>query len=321
MHKLKQMPNADDIEFKDKFVEHYSKLTDFPRFKKYCLSFLRRSIRVNTLKISVSGLRKRLEKDWKLEPIPWCREGFWIEHRGEGDEYRRDIGNLTEHALGYFYIQEAVSMIPPLVLEPRPGEKALDMCSAPGSKASQIAQYMKNKGILVANDSAAKRLSPLKINLQRMGVTNCIITLMEGRHIKNMAFDRILVDAPCSGTGTIRKSIKTLRMWNPNAARKMAGEQKQLISAAFQNLNPGGTLVYSTCSLEPVEDENVVTYLLEKHPDAQLENIRLQVKRGSVAQEFDRMKFHRNINRCLKLWPQDNDTQGFFVAKIRKDSS
>jgi len=160
MHKLERMPNADDIEFKQKFIEHYSKLTDFDTFKKYCLSFLRRSIRVNTLKISIPQLVKRIEKDWELTQIPWCKQGFWMEHRGIGEEKRRDIGNLSEHALGYFYVQEAASMIPPVVLGPKPGETILDMCAAPGSKASQIAQYMKNKGILIANDYLGIRLAP-----------------------------------------------------------------------------------------------------------------------------------------------------------------
>ena len=318
MHKLEPMPNAADIEFKDKFIEHYSKLTDFKIFKKYCLSFLRRSIRVNTLKITVPKLIKRIETDWNLTPIPWCKEGFWVDHKGIGEEKRRDIGNLTEHALGYFYVQEAASMIPPVVLDPKPGEIVLDMCASPGSKASQIAQYMQNKGLLTANDYKGIRLAPLGINLQRMGITNCIITLMEGRRFQGHQFDKILLDAPCSGTGTIRKSIKTLRMWNPLTIRKIAGQQKQLINAAFENLKPGGTMVYSTCSLEPIEDENVVTHLLDTYSDAQLEDFELPLKRGSVCDEFDGMNFHKDIQKCLKLWPQDNDTEGFFVAKIRK---
>lgn len=317
-HKLEIMPNAADIEFKDKFIEHYSKLTDIETFKKYCLSFLRRSIRVNTLKTDVPTLVKRLKEEWYLTPVPWCKEGFWVEHKGIGEEKRRDIGNRMEHALGYFYVQEAASMIPPVVLDPKPGEIVLDMCASPGSKASQIAQYMQNKGLLIANDYKGIRLAPLGINLQRMGITNSIITLMEGRRFKGHQFDKILLDAPCSGTGTIRKSIKTLRMWNPLTIGKIAGQQKQLIKTAFENLKPGGTMVYSTCSLEPIEDENVVTHLLDTYPDAKLESFDIPIERGYVCDEFDGMKFHKDIQKCLKLWPQDNDTEGFFVAKIKK---
>ena len=303
------------IEFKQKFIERYSKLTDWEEFKKVSLSFLRRSIRVNTLKMPINQLKKRLEeKNWISEKIPWCKEGFYVEHK----EGRRDIGNTIEHSLGYFYVQEAVSMIPPIVLEPKPDEFVLDMCAAPGSKASQIAQYMENKGILIANDYKGIRIAPLGINLQRMGITNAIITLMEGRFFKNFEFDKILVDAPCSGTGTIRKSLKTLRIWNPDVIKRLAGTQRQLIDTAFQNLKKNGILVYSTCSLEPEEDEGIIDYLLNKHDNAKLEEINLDVKRSQPILEFEDKQYNPEIKKCLRIWPQDNDTEGFFVAKIKK---
>ena len=306
--------DTDKIEFKPKFIERYSKLTNFEEFKKCSLTFLRRSIRVNTLKISVDELKGRLEKKLILTPIPWCKEGFWVEHK----EGRRDIGNLPEHSLGYFYIQEAASMIPPIVLDPKPGEIVLDMCAAPGSKSSQIAALMKNKGVLIANDYQGIRLAPLGINLQRMGITNSIITLMEGRFFKNFNFDKILVDAPCSGTGTIRKSLKTLRIWNPDMVKRLAGQQRLLVDTAFGSLKEGGTMVYSTCSLEPEEDEGVVDYLLKKHDNAKLEEIAINIKRSNPISEFGDSIYSHEIKKCLRLWPQDNDTEGFFVAKIIK---
>ena len=177
------MIDTNQIEFKLKFIERYSKLTDWDKFKEYSLKFLRRSIRINTLKISVEECKKRLEKKWILTQIPWCREGFWLEHK----EGRRDIGNTIEHSIGYIYVQEAVSMIPPIVLNPKPGEIVLDMCAAPGSKASQIAALMENKGVLIANDYKGIRIAPLGINLQITGVTNEIITLMEG------SFPRLII--------------------------------------------------------------------------------------------------------------------------------
>src|SRR3989338_9729735 len=222
-----EIPWAQDLEFKPKFIERYSTLTDFPTFKKWSLSFLRRSIRVNTLKISVEELKKRLEPKWNLVPIPWCKEGIWIEHK---KQERRDIGNLPEHALGYFYTQEAASMIPPVILDPQPSETILDMAAAPGSKTTQIAQYMKNEGLLIANDYTADRMKPLSINLQRCGVSNTVVTKMHGQSFKRagISFDRILVDAPCSGTGTIRKSLKTLLIWNPAMITRLSMTQKQL---------------------------------------------------------------------------------------------
>ena len=312
------IPQSEKIEFKEKFIERYKKLTDWEKFKEYSLKFIRRSIRINTLKMEIEECKKRLEKiDWNLTQIPWCKEGFWVEHKGG----RRDIGNTVEHQLGYYYVQEAASMIPPLVLDPKPGEIILDLCSSPGSKASQIGQYMQNKGILIANDYQYIRLQPLGINLQRMGITNSITTLMEGRFFKNsnIQFDRILVDAPCSGTGTIRKSLKTVGIWNPNAINRLCGQQRQLLETAFGILKENGTLVYSTCSVEPEEDEGVVDSLLNKHNNAKLEEIKLDIKRSEPVLEFEGDNYNAEINKCLRIWPQDNDTEGFFVAKIRKN--
>ncbi len=302
-----------NIEFKEKFIEHYSKLTDWKEFKKYSTSFLRRSVRVNTLKISVSDLKKKMT-NWKFRQIPWCKNSFWIEHKTG----RRDIGNTTEHGLGYIYVQEAASMIPAIVLNPKQDEIILDMCASPGSKTSQIAGLMKNKGLLVANDISPLKINPLSINLQRMGVTNSIITMMKGQFFKNLEFDRILVDAPCSGTGAIRKSLKTLRIWNPGMIRQFARTQKQLIETAFRNLKKGGTLVYSTCSLEPEEDEAVIDFLIKKYPDAKLQEIKLNIKRSPAILEFKKQKYSSEIKKSLRIWPQDNDTTGFFVAKLRK---
>lgn len=313
-----EIPNSEHIEFKEKFIERYEKLTNFKEFKKYSLYFLRRSIRVNTLKISIDELKKRLEKNWNLQQIPWCKEGFYIEHI---KKERRDIGNLIEHTLGYFYTQEAASMIPPLVLEPEESDIVLDIAASPGSKTTQLASIMNNKGLLVANDYQTQRLKPLSINIQRCGITNCIITLMRGQWFKksNIEFDKILVDAPCSGTGTIRKSLKTLRIWNPNMVKRLSITQKQLIETAFNILKTNGTLVYSTCSLEPEENEAIVDFLLNKYENAKLEEIKIkEINRSEPILEFDKNKYNDEVKKCLRIWPQDNDTEGFFVAKIKK---
>ena len=310
--------NFNEITFKPKFIERYSKLTNWENFRQCSLSFLNRSIRVNLLKISITELKKRLEGKWNLEQIPWCKEGFWIEH---AKKERRDIGNLIEHSLGYFYIQEAASMIPPIVLEPKKGEIVLDIAASPGSKTTQIAQYMQNEGVLIANDYTVDRMKPLSINLQRCGVSNAVITLMEGQWFRKsgIEFDKVLVDAPCSGTGTIRKSLKTLNIWNPDMVRRLSITQKQLIETGFNLLKEQGTLVYSTCSLEPEENEEVVDFLLNKYENAKLEEIKLNIKKSNPILEFENKKYSDEIKKCLRIWPQDNDTEGFFVAKIRKD--
>ncbi len=228
---LKKIPKTDKLEVKNSFKKHYKDLLGdrYDEFMKYNFSFLRRSIRVNTLKISIPKLKKRLEK-WSLKQIPWCKEGFWIEHK---KKQRRDIGNLQEHQLGYFHVQEAASMIPPIILEPKEDEIILDMCSAPGSKSTQIGQYMKNTGLLVCNETDRMRLKSLIANLQKFGLHNNIVTLMSGTKFKNFKFDRILVDAPCSGTGTIRKSLKTIKMWNPNMVKRLSILQKNLLETVL----------------------------------------------------------------------------------------
>ncbi|HII17153.1 TPA: RsmB/NOP family class I SAM-dependent RNA methyltransferase [Candidatus Woesearchaeota archaeon] len=303
-------------EFKPAFIERYGKLTDWEAFKVASLTYTRRALRVNTLKCSIATLKKRLAaKGWKLTPIPWNKEGFWVEH----ETGRRDIGNNIEHALGYFYVQEGSSMIPPIVLSPKPGDMVLDMCASPGSKASQIAQYLEGRGILVANDYKGDRIAALGINLQRTGVTNAVITLMQGRWFSGMQFDKILVDAPCSGTGTISKSLKTITIWNPNMIRRLAAVQKQLLQTAFDNLKPGGTIVYSTCSNEPEEDEGVISHLVKHNPPASIAEISLPgLKSSPPVTGFEGKEFHPDVAKCLRIWPQDNGTEGFFVAKIVK---
>ena len=298
------------MEFKEKFVKKYASLTDIDSFLEFSLKNIRKSIRVNTLKISVNELKKRL-KDYKLTQIPWCKEGFFVEGP------RTDLGNLKEHQLGYFYIQEAASMIPPIVLDPKPGEIVLDACAAPGSKTTQMAALMQNRGVIIANDIKPDRLTALSTNLQRCGVSNAILTKSWAETIQ-LNFDKILLDAPCSGTGTIRKSLKTIKIWNPNMYRKLSGVQKKLICHCFDLLKRGGIMVYSTCSISPEENEEVVTFLLENYNDARLERINLNIKKSKAVIDNNGKKLSKEVEKCLRIWPQDNDTSGFFVAKIKK---
>lgn len=295
------------VEWKKAFLERYGKLTDIDEFTKISLEPLPKTIRVNTLKTTVNEMKSRMD----LKPISWCSKGFTVK-----DGFA--LGNTLEHFLGYFYIQGAASMIPPVVLDPKPGDLVLDMCASPGSKTSQMAAMMKNEGLIVANDNSISRLKPLTLNLQRCGVSNTVMTLMSGHQFKVEQFDRILVDAPCSGIGTIRKSYKTIQMWNPNFPRKLAGMQRSLVSAALACLKPGGALVYSTCTLEPEENEGVVDALLARHQNLKLEKISLDIKRNDCVQEFEGKVYNPEVKKCLRIWPQDNDTEGFFVAKFTK---
>ncbi|MBS3172002.1 NOL1/NOP2/sun family putative RNA methylase [Candidatus Woesearchaeota archaeon] len=298
-------------EFKPKFVERYEKLTNIEKFRECSILRQKKSIRVNTLKISVNELKERI-KHLKLKQIPWCKEGFLVESE------RTDLGNLEEHGLGYFYVQEASSMVPAEVLNPLPEDFVLDMAAAPGSKTTQIAAKMENKGYIIANDPDYLRQKPLTMNIQRCGIMNVLMTTMEGKRFEGFNFDKILLDAPCSGTGTISKSPRTILEWNPYTIKRLAGIQKQLIITAFNNLKENGTLVYSTCTLEPEEDEGIISYLLENNENAKLEKIELDIKSSKPVLEFNNEKYNSEVKKCLRIWPQDNNTDGFFVAKIRK---
>jgi len=230
-----------------------------------------------------------------------------------------DIGNLPGHADGLFYVQGAASMIPVIVLGPKPGERVLDMCASPGGKTTQIAQYMDNLGEVVASEPKAERVQVLVDSIKRLGVTNTTVVQMSGQKFRDARFDRILVDAPCSGTGNMRRNPETIRNWNPEVFKRISFEQKSLLHKAYCVLKKGGVLVYSTCSLEPEENEAVVDWLLKRHKKTGLEEIELEgLKRSRPVQEFGGETFAPEVEKCLRLWPQDNNTEGFFVAKIRK---
>jgi len=309
-------PIPQHVIMKPAFEERYRCLLGdrYDQFIQFSLSYSTKSIRVNTLKMSVQEFVRRMEKDWKLTPVPWCKEGFFLEYR---HEERYDIGNLPEHQLGFMYVQDAASMIPPVVLAPQPGEIVLDMCAAPGSKTSQIAAMMQNTGVVVANDVAGSRLKPLGLNLQRSGIANTIVTLRANRYFTPI-FDKVLIDAPCSGTGTIRRSLKTLQMWSPGLISRLISEQRKLIEQGHGVLKPGGTLVYSTCTQEPEENEGLISWFLERHPDMELLPIDLDIKRSEPILAFEGREFSPEVKKCLRIYPQDNDTEGFFVAKLRK---
>jgi 16S rRNA C967 or C1407 C5-methylase (RsmB/RsmF family) len=177
---------------------------------------------------------------------------------------------------------------------------------------------MENTGALIANDYKGMRLAPLGINMQRIGSTNSALTVMHGQWFKDMEFDRVLVDAPCSGTGTIAKSLKTLDIWNPHMISKLANQQKKLLLAGWNVLKKGGVLVYSTCSVEPQENEGVVSWLLNEVDDATVEDIKLDIVKGEPIMAYKDETYHKDVAKTLRLWPQNNMTEGFFVCKLKK---
>lgn len=313
---------------KEEFVKRMEKLLGKDGAKEFFdISYTKTpsSIRCNTLKISVEELKRRLENyGWKLkQPFKEFPEVMIIKSKIEPGE----LGKTKEHLLGYYYVQEISSMLPMLVLKPEAGDFVLDLCASPGSKTTQAAAMMENKGTIIANEINIGRISILNANSERCGVMNSIVTRKEGvalceRFLKKtqFRFDKILVDAPCSGEGTLRKSPKTFLMWNPNMIKKIAGTQRRLAEAALRILKVGGTMIYSTCTLAPEEDEMIVDYLI-KNFDIEVEKIVLPLKFRCGVCEWEGKELSGEVKKCLRLYPQDNDTDGFFVAKIKKLSN
>ncbi|WP_297504812.1 tRNA (cytosine(49)-C(5))-methyltransferase [Thermococcus sp.] len=293
------------------FYERYSMLEDTDEFWEFIIRPLRQSIRVNTLKAPLNVVVERLKEEFELEPIAWVREGFFISVD--------NLAKVPEHSLGLIFGQEASSMIPPVVLDPKPGELVLDMAAAPGSKTGQIAQYMENEGCIIANDPKLSRANVLIANLNKMGVLNARVTTKDGAYFGRFenTFDRVLLDAPCSSVGMIRKSWKFLTGWRLRGVIKYMNIQKRLILAAYRALKPGGTLVYSTCTIDPLENEEVVDYLLRK-TDARLEIIDLPVKTSEPVLEWEGKTYSSELKKALRIHPNDNDTEAFFIARILK---
>lgn len=311
---------------KPEFLERISKLLrskeDQESFWKIIHTETPDSIRCNTLKISPEELKKRLEeKGWKIkQPFEEHKEIMIIENRFSMGE----LGKAKEHLLGYYYVQEITSMLPILALNPKEEDTILDLCASPGSKTTQAAALMNNKGTIIANDNNLGRIQILASNLERCGVMNSIITRMDGaflcqklRNKTKMKFDKILVDAPCSGEGTLRKSPKTLLMWNKKVIKNLSKIQKKLALEAFKILKVGGEMVYSTCTLSPEEDEGVVDFLL-KNFDAEIQEINLPIKARQGVCEWEGQFYLKDVTKACRIWPQDSNTDGFFLAKIKK---
>lgn len=233
-----------------------------------------------------------------------------------------ELGNAIEHLLGYFYVQEISSMMSVIALSPKPGDFVLDVAASPGSKTTQMAAMMQNKGTIIANDIKLDRIKILNANLERCGVMNCIVTRNDGVGLcsrladKGFKFDKILLDAPCSGEGTLRSSPKTFLMWNFKVVKKLSREQKKLIANAIKCLKVGGEIVYSTCTHSPEENESVVDFALKNFP-VSIEKVKLPLKCRAGVTEWNGGRFDDSVEKCCRIYPQDNDSEGFFVSKFR----
>ena len=310
---------------KPEFIERINILLnneeDAKKFFETAKTLPKKSIRVNTLKISPEKLIKKLEeKNWKLhQPFPEYPEIIQIQNELEPGE----LGKAIEHILGYFYVQEITSMMPIIALQPNVDDTLLDLCASPGSKTTQAAAIMQNKGVIIANDVSISRISILSANLEKTGVTNAIVTRHDGINLckklkkLNFNFDKILVDAPCSGEGNIRTSPRTYLEWSEPMIESMSRKQKKLAEAALEILKENRIMVYSTCTHAPEENEEVVQHLIDKF-NIEILEIKLPLKTRQGITEWKGKKFSGELKKAVRIYPHDNDMEGFFLCKMRK---
>jgi 25S rRNA (cytosine2870-C5)-methyltransferase len=275
-------------------------------------------IRTNTLRTRRRELAQTLiQKGVNLDPVgDWNKVGLKI------IDSQVPIGATTEYLAGHYMLQSASSFLPVMALAPRPGERVLDLCAAPGGKTTHIGQLMKNTGIIVANEMNPDRVASVKGNVHRMGLTNVIITNYDGRKIgKHLAgFDRALVDAPCSGLGVIWKDPSVKSMRTLKDIKRNAHIQKELLLSAIDAVNSksshGGYIVYSTCSVSVEENEEVVNYAL-KNRKVKLVDTGLTIGEPGM-HKFKGKIFHPSLKLCKRIYPHVYNMEGFFVAKLRK---
>lgn len=304
---------------------------DFEKYLEIIKIPLVNSIRANTIKISVEKLKEHLEqKGWLVEQLfAQYPEIMIIKGKTVGtdilDLEPGELGRSLEHLLGYYYIQEIVSMLPVIALDPRASDLVLDIAAAPGSKTTQISAHMENKGTIIANDISLSRLKILASNLERCGAANVIITRKNGislcRRFKDagLEFDKILVDTPCSGEGTLRGSPKTAMMWNPHTIRAMSKMQRALLAGAIEILKPKGELIYSTCTHAPEENEEILNYVLNNFKGRiKIETLKLPVSCRPGLTAWQDKSYSKAVELACRIYPQDNNTEGFFLAKIRR---
>lgn len=277
------------------------------------------TLRANTLKNDIRELMAELSAEGvKFDRVLWYPEALVVKNRRE-----RELSELAAYREGRLYLQSLSSMVPALVLQPRPGDRVLDLAAAPGGKTAQMAMLMRNRGHILANDSHPLRLERLRYNLARQGVTIAEATLSDGRALGKRhpeSFDCVLLDAPCSGEGLFRASDPaTWRHWSFHQVERLASLQRKLFASAWQALKLGGVLVYSTCTLAPEENECVVDWALAEYGDG-IQTLPSPLALPDAEPALSGMpgrEFSPEVGRAFRIHP-GRLFEGFFVCLFRK---
>ncbi|ELY94163.1 RNA methylase [Natrialba hulunbeirensis JCM 10989] len=288
-------------------------IDDFEAFLAACERPLGNAVRVNTIKASAERATAALEEDdVAYEQAEWNPRVLRLETDSPGSTW------TSFH--GFTHGQEEVSAVPPVVLDPQPGERVWDCCAAPGGKATQLAALMDDRGTVVANDNNLGRISALRFNAERLGATSLAVTNDDARNYSMKRFpfdefDRALVDAPCSCEGTIRKNPDALDNWSEGHIDTIAGIQKGILRRAIQTTREGGTVVYSTCTFAPEENEAVVQHAIDEE-DCRVVDFDLELAHAPGLTEWRDETFDSTLEQAARIYPHHNDTGGFFVAKL-----
>lgn len=277
-------------------------------------------IRVDSLKTDKQSLSKILNNKYSIQTEEI--NGFDNALKIVKDE--NDLtGKTLEHLLGLYYIQGLSSMLPPIVLKPTSNDIVMDLCSAPGSKTTQMAEMMNNDGTLVVNEIALDRIKSLVFNLDRMSIVNTGIIHSKGEILSKYFsnhFDKILVDAPCSGLGIIQKKEEVSNWWSLDRVQRLQDLQTRLLIAAIKMAKVGGEIVYSTCTLSVEENEMVIDKILSKYP-VQIEDVNLPVRTHKAFTKYNGLEFNKSLNKAIRILPWEINSDGFFLVKLRKVDS
>lgn len=268
-------------------------------------------LRRNPLKITEEAFIKVMP--FPLQKISWAREGYYY------DAVSRP-GSHVLHEAGAYYIQEPSAMAAVEALAPGPGERILDLCAAPGGKTTQIAGKMQGEGLLVANEVIGERAQILSRNVERMGIANCVVCSEKPERLAALFpafFDRVLVDAPCSGEGMFRKEEAVRGEWSEEAVRLCAKRQAAILREAAKLVRPGGVLVYSTCTFSPEENEGTISAFLREHETYTIEEIPCGALFSPGRADWIKEETP-GIERCGRLWPHLLQGEGHFVARLRR---
>jgi NOL1/NOP2/sun family putative RNA methylase len=304
-------------------LERYRPLVDdWPAFVEALRRPLPTVVWANPGRVSAEDLGRRLAAlGFEPEPLPWLGGALRL-GAGAGTAGEAGVGATIDYAAGLYHVQEEVSLLPPLLLAPRPGDRVLDLCAAPGNKTARIAAAMAGRGTLVANDVSRGRLGPLRRALARLGALNVAVTCADGAGYPPAAggFDRVLVDVPCSCEGTSRKNPEVLERDAGAQRRRLGGLQRALLAKAVGLARPGGRIVYATCTYAPEENELVVDELLAAEGGrVRVVAARVEGLRGSPGvTSWGGRRLDAALAGCLRVWPHHDDTGGFFLAVLEK---